>query len=214
MRTKVLEETTMAGSGNDCTEKERKLTGWNSFCRKTTLTKHQHRSHPPDNMTRPPSEDTISERSYQTPVAVTVADDQYLLAQQPYYPQSATPSHEFYPPQSLPVTQMVPEPQPLVTQNVPVSPSLDIQQMQQVQHQYLQMMQQQQQHQHQHPHHQPRQNRPNFMPPEFSQPHFTGNHMVESQQIMMSYLPNYEFKPPTRILNQPEGTDWGFLGVG
>ena len=38
--------------------------------------------------------------------------------------------------------------------------------------------------------------------------------MMESQQIMMSYLPNYEFKPPTRILNQPEGTDWGFLGVG
>lgn len=154
-------------------------------------------------MTRPPSEDTISEHSYQTPVAVSVPDDQYLLAQQPYYPQSATPSHEFYPPQSLPVTQMVPEPQPLVTQNVSVSPSLEIQQMQQ---QYLQMVQ----HQHQHQPQTQQPNRPNFLPPDFHQPSFTGNPMA-----MMSYLPNYEFKPPAaRLLNQPEGTDWGFLGVG
>lgn len=179
---------------------------WNSFCRKTTLTKHQHRSHPPGTMTRPPSEDTtVSEQSYQAPVSVSISNDQYLLAQQPYYPQPATPSHEFYPQQqNLPVTQVIPEPPPppLVTQNLPVSPPLEIQQMQQqVQQQYLQQLMQQQ-------------NRTGYLPPEFHQPSFTGQPMPETNPLMMSYLPNYQYKPPTRILNQPEGTDWAFLGVG
>ncbi|KAJ5730077.1 uncharacterized protein N7483_004585 [Penicillium malachiteum] len=63
-----------------------------SFCRKTTLTKHQHRSHPPGSMTRPSSEDATSEHSYQhhqPPVTVSIPNpnDQYLLAQQPYYPK-------------------------------------------------------------------------------------------------------------------------------
>lgn len=171
-------------------------------------------------MTRPPSEDTSSEHSYQAPVTVSIPNEQYVLAQQSYYPQSVTPSHDFYPTpqqQSLPMTHMVPEPQPapppLVTQNVAVSPPLEIQQMQQqVEQQYLQLIQQQQQ--------QERYNSNrvmNYVPPAYHQPMAFGGQqpMPETHQLMMSYLPtNYEYKPPMRILNQPEGTDWGFLGVG
>lgn len=158
-------------------------------------------------MPRPPSEDTISEHSYQAPVSVSVSNDQYLLAQQPYYPHSATPSHDYYPQQNLPVTQIVPEAPPsLVTQqNVPVSPPLELQQVQQ---QYLQQLMQQQRYE--------QQNRTNYVPPEYHQQSFaTPNPMAETQQpLMMSYLPTYsQYKAP-RMLNQPEGTDWGFLGVG
>ncbi|OJJ82278.1 putative C2H2 finger domain protein [Aspergillus glaucus CBS 516.65] len=189
-----------------------------SFCRKTTLTKHQHRSHPSGAMTRPPSEDTSSEHSYQAPVSMSISNEQYILPQQPYYAQSVTPSHDFYPPpqqQNLPMTQMVPEsqpaPPPLVTQNVAVSPPLEMQQMQQqVEQQYLQLMQQRYE-----------ANRVvNYVPPAqaYHQPApYAGQQpMTETHPLMMStYLPsNYEYKPPMRMLDQPEGTDWRFLGVG
>ncbi|KAA8649661.1 C2H2-type zinc finger protein [Aspergillus tanneri] len=70
-----------------------------SFCRKETLTKYQHRSHPPRTATRPPSEDAISKHSYKTPINTSVGNGQYLLAQQPYYPYSSMPMNQLYPPE-------------------------------------------------------------------------------------------------------------------
>ncbi|KAJ5168337.1 uncharacterized protein N7482_003931 [Penicillium canariense] len=192
-----------------------------SFCRKTTLTKHQHRSHPPGSLTRPSSEDATSEHSYHhhTPVTVSIpnGNDQYLLAQQPYYPHSATPNHEFYSPQSVPMNS-VPGHEgapPIVTQNVPVTSAMNMphapqhaphhpQQHPQQQQQYMQMMQQRYD----------TTPRTNYLPPEYHQPPFPGHQLPEGQPMMVGYHPNFQYKPPTRILNQPEGTDWGFLGVG
>lgn len=199
-----------------------------SFCRKTTLTKHQHRSHPPGSMTRPSSEDANSEHSYhqhQPPVSVSIPNpnDQYLLAQQPYYPNSATPNHEFYSPPSV---QMGSVPHavhdgahPIVTQNVPVTSPINMphappqappphphpQAHPHPQHQqYLQMMQQR---------YDPTP-RTNYLPPEYHQPPYQGHQLPEGQPMMVGYHPNFPYKTPTRILNQPEGTDWAFLGVG
>ncbi|KAE8132332.1 hypothetical protein BDV38DRAFT_212191 [Aspergillus pseudotamarii] len=173
-----------------------------SFCRKTTLTKHQHRSHPPGTVTRPPSEDATSEHSYQTPVPASVPNDQYLLAQQPYYPHAQTPSHDFYPPTSLPITPVpVQDAPPIVTQSVPVTSPVDVHQAQQ---QYMQLMQQR---------YDP--SRQGYsIPPEFQQP-FPGVPTMEGHPLMVTYPHNFQYKQhQTRILNQPEGTDWGFLGVG
>ncbi|KAJ5190740.1 Zinc finger C2H2 [Penicillium cinerascens] len=203
-----------------------------SFCRKTTLTKHQHRSHPPGSLTRPSSEDAASEHSYQHPTPATVsipnAHEQYLLAQQPYYPNSATPNHEFYSPQSVPMGQVpgqvpVHESAPIVTQNVPVTSPMNMTHAQHAQH-----PQHPQQHHHHQPGHpqqhqqymqmmQPRYDpspRTNYMPPEYHQQPFPGHQLPEGQPMMVGYHPNFQYKPPARILNQPEGTDWGFLGVG
>ncbi|KAJ5183672.1 transcriptional regulator family: C2H2 zinc finger [Penicillium capsulatum] len=201
-----------------------------SFCRKTTLTKHQHRSHPHPlaTMTRPPSEDAVSEHSYQQPTPVPASmpngNDQYLLAQQPYYPQSATPSsHDFYSPRSVTMGS-VPvhsDTASMVAQNGAVAsseihaplhhaPTHHAQPLPHHHHhpqqQYLQMMQQ-------------RYNpnaRTNYLPPEFHPPQpFPGAQMPNGQPMMVDFHPTFEYKPPTtRILNQPEGTDWGFLGVG
>lgn len=173
-----------------------------SFCRKTTLTKHQHRSHPPGTVTRPPSEDATSEHSYQAPVPASVPNDQYLLAQQPYYPHAQTPSHDFYPPTSLPITPVpVQDAPPIVTQSVPVTSPVDVHQAQQ---QYMQLMQQR---------YDP--SRQGYsIPPEFQQP-FPGVPTMEGHPLMVTYPHNFQYKQhQTRILNQPEGTDWGFLGVG
>ncbi|KAJ6016276.1 hypothetical protein N7540_010867 [Penicillium herquei] len=220
-----------------------------SFCRKTTLTKHQHRSHPPGSMTRPSSEDATSEHSYQhhqPPVTVSIPNpnDQYLLAQQPYYPNSATPNHEFYSPQnvqmgSVPVHEGA---HPIVSQNVPVTQPMSMPhapppqappqhpshpqahpqghpqghpqphpqghpphpQGHPQQQQYIQMMQQR---------YDPTP-RTNYLPPEYHQPPYQGHQLPEGQPMMVGYHPNFQYKPPARILNQPEGTDWAFLGVG
>lgn len=57
--------------------------------------------------------------------------------------------------------------------------------------------------------------RTNYMPPEYHQPQFPGHQLPDGQPMMVGYHPNFhQYKTPTRILNQPEGTDWGFLGVG
>ncbi|KAJ5354272.1 hypothetical protein N7541_006836 [Penicillium brevicompactum] len=222
-----------------------------SFCRKTTLTKHQHRSHPPGSLTRPSSEEASSEHSYATPVPVSISNEQYMLAQQSYYPQAATPTHEFYSPQSVQMTAVpVHEAAPtILPQNVPVMNSPihmhaqhpqhpqhpqqhphvhHQQQQQQQQQQYMQQMMQQQrfeqsprtnyipaayeqaafQNQQQHHHHQ--QQQPQQPPPQQQQ-----QQVPSEQPIMVSYHSNYVYKPPgSRILNQPAGTDWGFLGVG
>ncbi|KAE8146943.1 putative C2H2 finger domain protein [Aspergillus avenaceus] len=174
-----------------------------SFCRKTTLTKHQHRSHPPGTITRPPSEDATSEHSYHGHVPASAPNDQYLLAQQPYYPNSSTPTHEFYTHPSIPITPVpMQDAPPIVTHNVPVTSPVDVQQAQQ---QYMQLMQQR---------YEP--GRQGYgIPPEFQQP-FPGVPTVDSHPLMVTYPNNFQqFKQQqTRILNQPEGTDWGFLGVG
>ncbi|KKA21732.1 C2H2 finger domain protein [Rasamsonia emersonii CBS 393.64] len=183
-----------------------------SFCRKTTLTKHQHRSHRPGATTQPSSGEATPEgTTYQTPVVTSISSNQYILAQQPFYPQPPTPNHDFYPPQqAVSVAQVpVPEPQPIVPQNVPAAappppppPPMDPQQ-------YAQLMQ---------PRYDPSQ-RPNYIPAEFQQPPpppYPGHHPMaaDGQPIMVTYQPEFQYKPAARILNQPEGTDWGFLGLG
>ncbi|KAJ5815060.1 Zinc finger C2H2 [Penicillium riverlandense] len=205
-----------------------------SFCRKTTLTKHQHRSHPPGSQSRPSSEETASPHSYTHHPPGTLSmppNEQYMLAQQPYYPQATpTPAHEFYSPtQSVPMNSVpMHDNAPIVTQNIPVSSPMSIsphappppqqqhpqsshpQPHPQHQQQYLHMMQQQQQQQRYDP-----TPRTSYLPPEYQQSTFPAHHhMPEGQSMMVSYHPNFQYKPPARILNQPEGTDWGFLGVG
>ena len=157
-------------------------------------------------MTRLPSEDAVSEHSYQGPVAVPVPNEQYLLAQQPYYPHTPTPTHEFYPHQSLHITPVpIQEQPPIVTQHIPVTSPIDVQRAQQ---HYMQLVQQQQQQQQQR--YDP--GRQGYLPPEFQQPYHTLP-TAEGPPLMVTST-HSDYKPPARILNQPEGTDWGFLGVG
>ncbi|KAJ5280898.1 hypothetical protein N7478_006270 [Penicillium angulare] len=194
-----------------------------SFCRKTTLTKHQHRSHPPGSLTRPSSEDANSEHSYHGPpvtVSIPNPNEQYLLAQQPYYPNSATPNHEFYSPQNVQMgpVQVHEGAHPIVPQNAPVTSPMSMphapppqappqhpQAHPQQHQQYLQMMQQR---------YDPTP-RTNYIPEYHHQaPPYQGHQLPEGQPMMVGYHPNFQYKTPTRILNQPEGTDWAFLGVG
>jgi len=58
-------------------------------------------------------------------------------------------------------------------------------------------------------------NRSNFVPPEFHQaPPFTAPQLAsDGHPILVSY-PELQFKSGPRVLNQSEGTDWTFLGVG
>ncbi|RJE19556.1 hypothetical protein PHISCL_08111 [Aspergillus sclerotialis] len=166
-----------------------------SFCRKTTLTKHEYRSHPPGPVTRLPSEDAVSEQSYQPPVSVSVPSDQYLLSQQPFFPQPANPNPEFFQ-QHLPISHdSVPETPPVVIhQNIPVTSA-------QIQNpQYMDLAQRY------------NQGHTAYRIPEYHALPFTG-HMADTQLMIPPYN-NFQHKPPTRLLNQPEGTDWGFLGVG
>jgi hypothetical protein len=184
-----------------------------SFCRKTTLTKHQHRSHRPGATTRPSSEEATPERTtYHPPVVTSMSPNQYLLAQQPFYAHPPTPNHDFYQPQqAVPLTQVqVPDPQPVVPQNVPAAapppppPSMESQH-------YAHLMQ---------PRYDPT-HRPNYIPAEFHHPPpppppYPGHHPMaaDGHPIMVSYHPDFQYKPAARILNQPEGTDWAFLGLG
>ena len=54
-----------------------------------------------------------------------------------------------------------------------------------------------------------------YIPPEFHHPPFTGQNVSSGLPIMVPYS-DMEYKPPAvpRVLNGPEGADWGFLGVG
>ncbi|KAL2866555.1 putative C2H2 finger domain protein [Aspergillus lucknowensis] len=170
-----------------------------SFCRKTTLTKHQHRIHPPGSMARTPSEEAVSEHSYPTPVTpVTTAlpNEQFLISQQAYYPNASTPTHEFYPHQNLPMNPVaVHEEPPIATHTVPVTSSVEVQQQQ-----YLLMQQQRYE-----------QNRAVYLPMQFQQPGF-----APPTVNMVSYAPTFQdYKPAgPRLLNQEEGKDWSFIGVG
>ncbi|KAL4908248.1 hypothetical protein BDW74DRAFT_98868 [Aspergillus multicolor] len=194
-----------------------------SFCRKTTLTKHQHRTHPLGTMARMPSEETVSEHSYPDPTNTPHPNEQYMLTQQAYFPNATTPTQEFYNQQNLPMRPVnMQEQPPIVHGNIPVTSSVEVQQVQQ----FMQLMQQQQQHQqHQQQHHQHQQqhhhqqsqgfdpHRMGFVPVEYQQPVYTSP-TVESHPPM-PYASNLEYKPPVmRLLNQPEGTDFAFLGTG
>lgn len=81
------------------------------------------------------------------------------------------------------------EPPPVVAQNVPTLPPMEPPYLVQV-------------------------NRTNFVPPEFPGPPFTGPPLAsDGHPILVSYQ-ELQFKSAPRILNQAEGTDWTFLGVG
>jgi hypothetical protein len=133
--------------------------------------------------------------------------NQYLLAQQPFH--HAQPAHsstpDFYPPQQgVPMAPVpVPEPQAVLPQAVPTAHAAV-----HPQH-YAHMMQ---------PRYDPN-HRPNYMPtdyhPQPPPPPYAGHHPMptEHHPMMVSYHPEFQYKPAARILNQPEGTDWGFLGL-
>ena len=52
-----------------------------------------------------------------------------------------------------------------------------------------------------------------YLQPE-NQPSFQGQQLLEGQSLMVGCHSNFHYKPPKRIVNQLEGTDWAFLGVG
>lgn len=147
-------------------------------------------------MARPPSEDAVSEQSYQPPVSVSMPNDQYLLAQQPFYPQPANPSPEFYQ-QNLPISHVTISDAPpvVIHQNIPVTSAVQLQSQQ-----YMHLAQRYDQ------------GHAAYRIPEYPQQPFPA-HMADAHLMIPSYN-NFQYKPPTRLLDQPEGTDWGFLGVG
>ena len=110
-----------------------------SFRRKTTLTKHQHHSHPQGGVT-PPSEHSNLEQSYQKPDNAS-ASNQRLLLQQSDCEQALTPNFEFNPQQSLQMTYATSQVMrlPVMIQNVPVMVPFD---MQFTQQQYMPLMRQ------------------------------------------------------------------------
>ncbi|KAI2937945.1 hypothetical protein CBS147321_7475 [Aspergillus niger] len=113
-----------------------------------TLTKHQQRFHPSGSMNRLPSEDAMSEHSYQGQVAVPIPNEQYPLPQQPYYSHTQTPTYGFYPHQSLHITPVpMQDPPPIVIQHIPITTPVDVQRAQQhyMQPVLLQQLQQLQQ---------------------------------------------------------------------
>ena len=111
-----------------------------SFRRKTTLTKHQRRSHPQGGVT-PPSEHSTLEQSYQEPDNASASDNQRLLLQQSDCEQALTPNFEFNPQQSLQMTYAASQDMrlPTMIQNVPVMVPFD---MQYTQQQYMPLMRQ------------------------------------------------------------------------
>lgn len=166
-----------------------------SFCRKTTLTKHQYRSHPPISTNRQSSEDANSDQSYQPAAPASLPSDRYLLAQQPFYSQPSNPSHEFYP-RNLQMSQVTMSEAPAVaSHNLPLNPVADLQHAQQMQ--LVQRLEQ---------------NRPAYAMPEYAHHPLAAHYMVNGPFV--NHYNDSQYKPPARLLNQPEGASWGFLGVG
>lgn len=163
-----------------------------SFCRKTTLTKHQHRSHCAGTMTRPSSEEAMSEHSYHTPVAISFPHDgqppHYLMPphQHPYFqPQPPTPTHEFYPSPHIQTTHVAAQDPIVVPQTIAVTSPTEVHHAQQHLRRYDPSP-------------------PDYLHPDFHPPTYTGFPM----------LYDLDYKTAPRVLNQPEGADWNFLGVG
>ncbi|KAJ6170930.1 zinc finger protein [Penicillium canescens] len=190
-----------------------------SFCRKTTLTKHQHRFHTTGSLTRSPSEVATSEHSYQTPVSVSVPNEQYLLAKQPFYPRSATPSNEFYSPQSVRIctVQVHEAAPPIVAPAVPAispvnmshaqqphpQPHAHLQQQQPQQHQrYLQMVQQQYD----------TSSSANYLPGQYQRPSFQGHELPPERRMVISYHPEYAQSLRLPCLEPSEGDRLGLSG--
>ncbi|RAL17510.1 putative C2H2 finger domain protein [Aspergillus homomorphus CBS 101889] len=187
-----------------------------SFCRKTTLTKHQLKTHL-QAASRTSSEDPVSDQEYHPPVPVSMPQhEQYILPQGPFSFTATLPTHHnYYPPQNVQITSVpIHEQSPVVAPSVPVTLSADIPHVQQP---YMHYVQQQHPHSQQHHHHHqqrydyPRQS---YIQPEYQHP-YSQAPVVGSTPVMGTFQQqaNSEYKP-VRILNQPEGTDWGFLGVG
>lgn len=163
-----------------------------SFCRKTTLTKHQRLCHPPGSATQSSSDDATTEHFYQAPSTSQKPYDQYLIAQQPGYPRFVIqPSQQ----NVLAIEVPVHESSPLIAANhIPVT-FLDIQHTQQ---QSIQSIQQQYE-----------QSRQSHMLHGFQQPAFPDSSIAEGHPLAVSYSPSYNYE----LLTQPEGTGWASLGL-
>jgi hypothetical protein len=161
-----------------------------SFCRKAALTKHQHRPHPPESQTRLSSEDATS---------VSIPNEQYMLAQQSYYSQSAPLSHEFYSPHSVqmcsvPVHEAVPATLP---QNVPVpvTSPIHMPHAQHPQHHPHPFRQQQQRQQHMQTMQQHYDQTPHMdYIPAYGQATFQGQQIAPDQSMMVLYHQNYVYE--------------------
>ncbi|KAF9885151.1 hypothetical protein FE257_000677 [Aspergillus nanangensis] len=142
-------------------------------------------------MNRTSSGDMTAERSYETPVAPSIPNDQYYLAQQPDYPHSTTLIYDFYAPQPIQTTPVpVQAPLPIVTHSVPVTAPMDVQKAQQ---QNMQLMQQR---------YDP--NRLSYVPLGFQQS-CRSDQAVDGYALKVSYPQNFQ---QTSIFNQPERIDW------
>lgn len=53
--------------------------------------------------------------------------------------------------------------------------------------------------------------RTNYLPSKYHHPPFQGHQLPERHPMMMRYHPNVQYETSSRILDQPEGTDWAFL---
>ncbi|KAJ5094922.1 hypothetical protein N7532_007213 [Penicillium argentinense] len=166
-----------------------------SFSRKTTLTKHQHHSHPPVSLSQTPSKDTTSKHSsrQQSPVN---GNSLHLPIQQAYYANSAISNYGFYRPQSEQVGSLgMDEAALIVTRNIPVTSAMDmshgahyVPQHRQVhpypeqQHQHMQMIQES---------YNPTP-RTNYLLPAFHHPSFQDQQLPEDQPMMVGYRPNFQ----------------------
>ena len=139
----------------------------NSFCRKTTLTRHRYRSHSLGRVAASSPGDTTLGQSYEKSDSTSASYDQNLLLQLPYYGLLTTSDSEFNPQQNQQVTNTAAQEVLLSTtiQNVPAMKPFD---MQHTQQQYPQMMREQYD-----------QSLPNYMPPGFHAPFSAGLPMVE-----------------------------------
>lgn len=178
-----------------------------SFCRKTTLTKHQFRSHGPGIATRTPSEDATSEHSYQPSVPISVPGEQYVVAHHTFYTPpaaAATSTPEYFPPQRVglaPVSAVQEAPAVTMASTIPVSSPVGTTQGQH----FVPVMPQRYD-----------QCRHHYVSPDYHPRPFAGHQPIGDAHPMISYPPGFQFKPlqSARVLSHPDGTDWGFLGVG
>ncbi|OJK04210.1 hypothetical protein ASPACDRAFT_22251 [Aspergillus aculeatus ATCC 16872] len=173
-----------------------------SFCRKTTLTKHHEKTHGAA-ASRTSSEDPASDQEYHPPVAISLPHEPYILPQAHFgFTTTLPPHHNYYPHQNVQITSVpIHEQSPVVATSVPVTLSADIPHVQQPYMHY------QQQQRYDYPRH-------GYIQPEYQQP-YTQAPVVESTPVTATFQASHhdEYKH-TRFLSQPEGTDWGFLGVG
>ncbi|RAH39570.1 putative C2H2 finger domain protein [Aspergillus brunneoviolaceus CBS 621.78] len=174
-----------------------------SFCRKTTLTKHHEKTHGAA-ASRTSSEDPASDQEYHPPVAISAPHESYILPQAHFaFTTTLPPHHNYYPHQNVQITSVpIHEQSPVVATSVPVTLSADIPHVQQL---YMHYQQQQQRYDYQ---------RHGYIQPEYQQP-YSQAPVVESTPVTaISQESDHDEYKHARFLSQPEGADWGFLGVG